>query len=115
MVLPPILPPPPPHLEPDVLRVNEILVKGCHVAQEVLGLAQPDLHRLCYHQERIRSELIPLLDAVMESTSDTATCSWCSVVTVTIASLFNRLTEHEALARHRFVNLQVFLDSGDEH
>ena len=102
MVLPPVLPPPPPHLEPDVLRANEILAKGYHVARNVLNMSQPDLHQLHYHRERIQSELVPLLDVVLESTSDAATCSWCHVVTATMADLFNQLTEHEAWAQQRF-------------
>ena len=113
MILQPVLPPPPPDLEPDVLRANEILMSGYHVAQEVLGLVQPDLHRLRYHRERIWSELVPLLDAVMESASNMATCSWCSTVTIAIADLFNRLTKHEALARHRCVTPYVSPDSYD--
>ena len=102
MALPPFLPSPPLHLEPDVLRVNEILAKGYHAARTILDLPHADIHRVNYHRERIRSELIPLLDAVVESTSDAATCSWCHTVTVTVADLFNQLTEREALAQHRF-------------
>jgi hypothetical protein len=105
MVLPPVLPPPPPLLGSDVLRANEILTEGYHAAQNVLAVAQPDLHRVHYHQERIWSELVPLLDVILESTSDAATRSWCSAVTIVVADLFNQLTEHEALARHRFAIL----------
>ena len=101
MVLPPALPSPPPHLSPDAFRVNEILAKGYNVARNILSLAQPDLHRVRYHRERISSELVPLLDALLEGTSDAATHSWCYMVTVTVADLFNQLAEREALAQHR--------------
>lgn len=114
MVLSPLLPPPPPHLEPDVLRLNEILSKGYHVAKSVLDIAQPDLHRVHYHQERIWSEFIPLLDAVLESSSDAATRSWCCAVTVAVADLFNQLAEREASAQHRFTILHVSPDIFNE-
>lgn len=107
MVLPLVLPPPPPHLEPDVLHANEILSRGYHVARRILDLTQPDLHQVHYHQERVRSELVPLIDAILESTSDAATRSWCFAVTVTVADLFNQLTEHKAFALHKFIILHT--------
>ena len=72
------------------------------MARNVLNISQPDLGQIHYHQERIRSELVPLLDILLESTSDPATRSWCYVATPTIADLFNQLTKHEAWAQHRF-------------
>src|SRR5882757_5454282 len=109
MVLPSTLPPPPgpPHLEPDVLHAYEILAKGYCAARGLLDLAQPNLHRVRYHQERIWSELVPLLDVILESTSMVATRSWCHTVTVTIAELFNRLAHCETLAQCRFVILSI--------
>jgi hypothetical protein len=105
MVLPSTLPPPPPHLGPDVIRANELLVNGYRVARDVVNLGQPNLHQVRYHQERVWSELVPLLDAVFESASDTATRSWCYKVTETITDLFNHLTQCEASVLHRFVVL----------
>ena len=105
--------PPPPHPEPDVVRANEILVKGYCAAQNVLTLTQLDLHQVHYHQDRVWSELIPLLDVISESTSDAATRSWCHTVTITIANLFNELVRRESLAQQRFVTLPIFPDSSD--
>ena len=98
MALPSTLPLPPSHLEPDIFHANEILVKGYHAARNVLNLEQVDLHQIHFHQERIWSELLPLLDTLLESTSDPAMCSWCYVTTATIADLFGQLTKHEASA-----------------
>lgn len=102
MALPPDLPPLPPHPKPDVLRADEIISEGYHAARNVLAIAEPDLQRVRYHQERISSEVIPLLDVVPESTSDAATHSWCGTVAATVADLFNQLTESKAVAQHRF-------------
>ena len=113
MVLPLALQPPPSYLEPDVLRANEILSRGYCVARNILDTPQADLHQIHYHRERVQSELVPLLDAILESTSDAATRSWCYAVTTTVADLFNQLTEHEALASHRFVTPHVFPESRD--
>ena len=96
--------PPPPHPEPNVLRANEIIMEGYHAAQNVLEITEPDLQRVRYHRERILSEVIPLLDVVLESTSDAATQSWCGMVTVAVADLYNQLAESEAVAQHRFAN-----------
>ena len=63
------------------------------MARDVVNLSQPDLHQVHYHQECVRSELIPLLDAIFKSTSDVATRSWCYQVTETITDLFNHLTQ----------------------
>jgi len=106
MTLPSILPSPP-HLDPDVARANRILANAYHAAQRVLNLAHPDINQVRYHQERIWTELVPLLDAILESTSDTAMRSWCCEVTETIANLFNQLTQCEALAQHRFAVLSL--------
>ena len=106
MVLSPTLPLPPPHAELDVIRVNEILTRGYSAARDVVNLGQPDLHQVHHHQERVRSELVPLLNAVFESTSDAATRSWCFTVAEAITDLFNRLMQCEASARHRFVVLR---------
>ena len=103
MVLPSTLPPPPLHLGPDIIHAKEILASGYHAARDVLNLVQPDLNQVRYHQDRVWSELVPLLDAVFESTSDTATRSWCCSVAETIAHLFNHLTQCEASTQHRFV------------
>ena len=103
MDLPLTLPPPPPCLEPDVVHANEILVNAYHAARGVTSLVHPDPNQVRYHQERIWSELVPLLGAIFESTSDADTRSWCCGVTETIAELFNRLTQCEALAQGRFV------------
>ena len=102
MVLPLILPPLPLHPKHDVLHVNEILTKGYHVARCILDLVQLDLHQIHYHKKHIWSEFVPLLDIILESTSDMATHSWCHAVTMTFAHLFHQLTECEALAKHRF-------------
>ena len=75
MILPSALPLLSPHPEPDVVHANEILVTGYRAAWNVLGLAQPDLHQIRYQQERVWSDFIPLLDAILDSTSDTATHS----------------------------------------
>jgi hypothetical protein len=91
-----------------VLRANEILAKGYHMARNILQITQPDLHQVHYHRERILSELIPLLDLVLQTASDAATCSWCHAVTVIIADLFNQLTEREASAQHRCVISHAF-------
>jgi len=102
MVLPSTLPPPPPHLEPDIVHAKEILANGYRAARDVLNLVQPDLNQIHYHQERVWSELVPLLDTIFESTSDAATRSWCCRVTEAIAYLFNQLIQCEASAQHRF-------------
>jgi len=109
MILPSTLPPLPPSLDPDVVHANEILVNGYHAAQDVLDLAQPDINQVRYHQERTRSELVPLLEAIYEGTSDTATRSWCYAVTETLAYLFNELTQREASVRARFAVLSALL------
>jgi len=101
MVLPLMLPPSP-SLDPDVAHANEILVNGYRAARGVLDLVQPDINQVRYHQERIRLELVPLLDAISESTSDAATRSWCFTVTEMAAHLFNQLTQREASIQHRF-------------
>jgi len=101
MVLPLTLPPLPPSLDPDILHANEILVNGYHAAWGVLNLMQPDINQVRYHLECVRSELVLLLNAISESTSDAATRSWCCMVTETVAYLFNQLTQHEASVQHR--------------
>ena len=111
MALPPVLPPPPPYTEPNVLHTNKLLVEGYNAALGVLAITQPDLHQVRYHREQIWSELVPLLDVVLKSTSDAATCSWCHATTITIADLFNRLTESEAVAQHRSAITHAFIDS----
>ena len=98
MALPSVLPPPLPHLEPDILCANEILVKGCCAAQRILDLVQVDLHQVHFHQERIWSELVPLLDVMLESTSGSTMRSWCYVAATTFADLFDELTKCEASA-----------------
>ena len=112
MDLPSVLPPPP-HLEPDVVHANRILANGYHAARGVLNLVHPNLDQIRYHQERVWSELIPLLDAILESTSDAATHSWCCRVTEAIADLFNQLTQHEVSAQHRFEILTASPDGYD--
>ena len=103
MVLPSALPPPPPRLESNAFRVSEILANGYRAAMDIVNLDQPDLHRVHYHRERVSSEFVPLLDAVFESTSDTATHSWCLRVTETLTDLFNCLVQCEAAAQHWYV------------
>ena len=93
--------PSPPRLEPNVAHANNILNNGYHAARNILDLVHPNLNQLHYHREHIWSELIPLLDTILESTSDAATRSWCCRVTETIADLFNRLVECEASAQHK--------------
>ena len=115
MVLPFTLPALPPHPKPDVLHANKILVKGYCTARSILDLVRPDFHQVRYHQERVWLELVPLLDAIRESTLDPATRSWCYVVTATFANLFNQLTEHGALTRHGFVILNATLKSRVRH
>ena len=105
MALPSTLPPPPPYQEPDILHANEILVKGYCAAQNVLGLVHVDLRQVHFHQERIWSEFLPLIDAVLESTSGSAMRSWCYTTTTIMAELFDQLTKCETLARERFVLL----------
>ena len=107
MVLPSALPSPPPRLESDVVHAGEILASGYYTARRVVDLAQPDLHQVRYHQERVRSELIPLLDAIFGSTSDAATRCWCLAVTATFTDLFNCLAQHETSTQRWFVALCV--------
>ena len=110
MDLPSVLPPPP-RLKPDIVHMNRILTNGYHAARGVLNLMYPNLDQIRYHQERVWSELVPLLDAILESASDAATRSWCCGITKTVADLFNRLTQCEASAQHRFEARSVSLDS----
>ena len=93
--------PPPPHLDPDVVRANRILENGYRAAWDTLKIVNPDINQIRYHQERVWSELVPLLDAVSESTSDAAMRSWCCRVTEMIADLFNQLTQREVSSQHR--------------
>jgi hypothetical protein len=102
MALPPDLPPPPPHPEPNVLRANEIITEGYHAARNILAITKPDLQCVRHHREHILSEVIPLLDIVSGSTSDAATHAWCGTVTIAVADLFNQLAESEAEAQHMF-------------
>ena len=101
MALPSTLPPPR-LLEPDALQAHAILHSGYLAAQDVINLERPDLHQVRYHQDRVLSELVPLLDAISTSTSDTAVLSWCYASTVSFANLYKRLTQHEASAAHGF-------------
>lgn len=66
-------------------------MKGYHAARNVLNLEQVDVHQIHFHQDRIWSELLPLLDTLLESTSDPAMRSWCYIATATIADLFSRI------------------------
>jgi hypothetical protein len=115
MDLPSSLPPLPAHLSLDLIRTSEILTNGYHAAKNTLASARPHLQQNRYHQERILSELIPLLDALLESTSDAVTRSWCFSATITLVDLFKRLTECEALEKDRFTLLNVCIDSCDEY
>lgn len=101
MLLPSNLPQPPPHVGPDIIHANEILAKGYEAAKNVLGLVQPDVHQARYHRERVSSEFIPLLDAMLNSVSDTGAQSWCYAITTIIATLFNQLIERETSAQNR--------------
>lgn len=101
MVLSSVLPQLPPHVGPDIIHANEILAKGYQAAQNVLGLARPDVHQVRYHQERFSSEFIPLLDTVSSGISDASMQSWCYAVTIMIAGLFNQLIECETSAQNR--------------
>jgi len=112
MDLPSVLPPPP-HLDPDIARANRILANAYHAARSILSLAQPDINQVRYHQERVWTELVPLLDVILESTSDTAMRSWCCGVTKIIANLFNQLTQCEASAHRRFAVLSPLMAAMD--
>lgn len=102
MALPSMLPPPPVQLEPDALQAHAILQNGYIAAQDVVNLEQPDLHRVRYHQDRVLSEFVPLLDAISASTSDAAILSWCYTTTASFVNLYNCLTRCEASAAERF-------------
>ena len=95
-------PPPPGRPEPDVLRAHSILESGYLAAQDVANLGQPDLHQTRYHQERVSSELVPLLDAIAASTSDAVLLAWCYASTTSFVNLYKRLTQCEISARRRF-------------
>lgn len=96
------LPPPPGLLEPDLLQAHAILRNGYVAAQAVANLEQPDLHQVHYHQERVLSELVPLLDEISASASDTATLSWCYTTTASFVNVYNSLTRSEKSAQRRF-------------
>lgn len=102
MALPSSLPPSPDLHEPDVLRARTILQNGYLAARDVADLEQPDLHQVHYHQERVLSDLVPLLDAISTSVSDAATLSWCYATTTSFVNLYARLTQREKSAKHRF-------------
>jgi len=95
MVLPSILPPPPHLHEPDVLQAHTILQNGYIAARDVVNLGRPDVHQVHYHQERVQSELVPLLDAIATSTSNAAIVSWCCAVAASFADLYNCLAQCE--------------------
>ena len=95
MILSSTLPPPPRLHEPDVLHALAILQNGYTAAQDVVNLGRPDPHQAHFHQERVQSELIPLLDAIVTSTSDSATISWCCAAAASFADLYNWLTRCE--------------------
>ena len=102
MDLPSTLPPPPDLLKPDVLQAHAILQSGYFTARDVLNLAQLDLHQICYHRERVLSELAPLLDAISASTSDTIILSWCYTTTMSFINLYRCLMQCESSMKHRF-------------
>jgi hypothetical protein len=95
MALPSTLPPPPPLHEAEILQAYTILQNGYTAARDVANLGRLDVHRVHYHQERVRSELIPLLDAIATSTSNSAMISWCYAATASFADLHNHLTQCE--------------------
>lgn len=99
MNLPFVLPPLPHLHEPDVLRAHTILQNGYTAARGVVNLGQPDVHQVHYHQGHVQSELVPLLDAIVTSTSDPAVVSWCCVATASFADLYNCLMQCETSAQ----------------
>ena len=100
MALPSALPPPPHPLEADVLQAHSVLQNGYVAAQAVVNLGCPDIHQVNYHRERVQSELVPLLDAISASTSDSAMVSWCFATATSFADLYNCLTQRGTFARY---------------
>jgi len=95
------LPPPPRLLEPDLLQAHAVLHNAYLAARVVANLEQPDLHQVHYHQECVLLELVPLLDAISASTSDTAILSWCYATTACFVNVYKSLTQREGSTRHR--------------
>ena len=102
MDLPPTLPSPPDTSDPNILQAYAIVQNGYLAARGILNLGQPDSQQLRYHQGRVTSELVPLLDAISVSASDPAILPWCHVTAKSLADLYNCLSQHEAAAQRRF-------------
>jgi len=114
MDLPSALPPPPDTSDPNVLQAFAIVQNGYLAAHGVLNLGRPDPQQLRYHQGRVTSELIPLLDAISTSTPDPAIIPWSYVTAKSLADLYNCLSQREAVAQHRFdsrITVEMYTDS----
>lgn len=100
MALPSTLPLPPHPLEADVLQAHLILQNGYTAARDVVNLGQPDIQQVRYHMERVRLELVPLLNAISTDTSNPAIVSWCFAAATSFADLYVRLTQCETSTRY---------------
>lgn len=115
MNLPSVLPSPPDTSDPNTVQAYAVVRNGYLTARRVLDLGRPDPQQVRYHQGRIRSELVPLLDTISTSTSDPAILPWCYVTTKYLVDLHNCLSQHEAAAQHRFRSRLVVETYTDSH
>jgi hypothetical protein len=92
-------------------------MEGYGAALNMLKITQPDLHQVRYHRERIWSELIPLLDVVLVSTSNAATRSWCHATAITIADYSTNLLKAKLWRniglKFRLTSLTAVMDANE--